>query len=170
MSLDGCNGFEIISPPRPVNDVRVAISGGQGKPETDESSLSINPPDPDITVTMPESSVRDVSSPEFAESRPVSSIFSLQLVRAPVARAALLWLALHVFVAAATDGVWMFGMSQTRFLVVIAAAVGYFDSRRRREVTFAGNLGVPSYLSPATWAATVILLEIALGVASAIID
>jgi hypothetical protein len=159
-----------ISLLRPVNDVRVAASGGQGKPQAGESNLSINRPEPDITVTMPESSVRDVSSPELAESQSVSSILSLQIVRAPVARAALLWLALHVFVAAATDGTWTFGMSQTRFLVVIAAAVGYFDSRRRREVTFAGNLGVPSYLSPATWAATVVLLEIALRVVSAVID
>jgi len=119
---------------------------------------------------MPQPSVRDVSSPEPAESQTVSSIFSLQLVRAPVMRSALLWLGLHVFVAAATDGSWTFGMSQTRFLVAIAAAVGYFDSRRRREVTFAGNLGVPSYLSPATWAATVIMLEIALRLVSAIVD
>jgi hypothetical protein len=159
-----------ISLLRPVNDVRVAASGGQGKPQTGESNLSINRPEPDITVTMAEPFLRDTNDLIGAGSMPVSSIFSLPLVRAPVARAALLWLALHVFVAAATDGAWTFGMSQTRFLVVIAAAVGYFDSRRRREVTFAGNLGVPSYLSPATWAATVILLEIALRVASAIID
>jgi hypothetical protein len=118
---------------------------------------------------MPEASFRDAGDPELAESKPVSSILSLKLVRAPILRAALLWLALHVFVAAASDDMWLFGMSQTRFLVVIAAAVGYFDSRRRRESTFAGNLGVPSYLSPATWGATVVLLEIALRSVSALI-
>ena len=118
---------------------------------------------------MPESSVRDVSAPELAESKPVSSILSLKLVRAPILRAALLWLALHAFIAAVTDGSLIFSFSQSRFMVVIAAAVGYFDSRRRRESTFAGNLGVPSYLSPSTWAATVVLLEIALRSVSALI-
>ena len=135
-----------------------------------EFGLSINRPDADITVTMPEASVRDVRDPELAESKPASSILSLQLVRAPVMRAALLWLALHVFVAAATGGVFVFGMAQSRLVVVIAAAVGYFDSRRRRESTFAGNLGVPSYLSPAMWAATVIVLEIVLRMMSALLD
>ena len=112
---------------------------------------------------------RSIEIIELAEPKPVSSILSLRLVRAPVVRAALLWFALHVFVAAATAGVFVFGIAQSRLLVVIAAAVGYFDSRRRRESTFAGNLGVPSYLSPATWAATVILLEIALRLASALL-
>jgi hypothetical protein len=135
-----------------------------------EFGLSINRPDADITVTMPEASVRDVRDPELAESKPASSILSLQLVRAPVMRAALLWLALHVFVAAATGGVFVFGMAQSSLVVVIAAAVGYFDSRRRRESTFAGNLGVPSYLSPAMWAATVIVLEIVLRMMSALLD
>lgn len=131
--------------------------------------LSINATDADITMTMPEAFVRDVRDVELAEPKPVSSILSLRLVRAPVTRAALLWFALHVFVAATTGGVFVFGIAQSRLLVVIAAAVGYFDSRRRRESTFAGNLGVPSYLSPATWAATVILLEIALRLASALL-
>ena len=110
------------------------------------------------------------STAEDKSSSAAGSLLSLKLVRAPILRAALLWVALHAFIAVATDGSLTFSFSQSRFLVVIAAAVGYFDSRRRREATFAGNLGIPAFVTPAMWAATTGVLEIAVRIVAALID
>lgn len=81
------------------------------------------------------------------------------LIRRPVALAALLSIAIHTFVAAST-GSFAFDFNQARVFVLIAAIVGWADSRRRKEATFFGNLGVPAWIAPVTWAATAIVLEV----------
>lgn len=116
-----------------------------------------------------ERDVRLISTDEL-KADVIGSFLAIQLVRAPVLRAALLWLALHLFVAVVTDGRFIFPVSLSRLMVVIAAAVGYFDARRRREATFAGNLGIPSFVPPVMWVATIIALEIGSRLAATLID
>jgi hypothetical protein len=110
------------------------------------------------------------STAEHQSSSSAGSLLSLKLVRAPILRAALLWLALHVFVATVAEGGFVFPVSMSRLIVLIAAAVGYFDSRRRREATFAGNLGIPPFVPPVMWAATTVVLEIGSRIAAALLE
>lgn len=98
----------------------------------------------------------------------ISSLWALRVARAPLARAAVLWLALHVFIGIANGGL-VFNFAQIRFVVIVAGVVGYIDSRRRHETTFLGNLGIPAYLPPLLWAGTVIVLETLLRLGHAIL-
>ena len=98
----------------------------------------------------------------------LSSLWALRVFRAPLYRAALLWFALHVFIGIANGGV-VFNFAQIRFVVIIAAVVGYIDSRRRHETTFLGNLGIPAFLPPLLWAGTVIAIETLLRLGHAIL-
>jgi hypothetical protein len=49
--------------------------------------------------------------------------------------------------------------------IVIAAAVGAADLRRRGETMFWANFGFPAYVTPALWAASAVLGESALALA-----
>ncbi|MEO8193858.1 MAG: hypothetical protein ABI681_08395 [Gemmatimonadales bacterium] len=91
------------------------------------------------------------------------------MIRAYPARAFLLWIALHAFVAVGSGaGIVAFSTSASLALTVIAAAVGFFDSRRRHEYTLLGNLGIPALAPPAMWAGTILVLEILLRAMTAI--
>ena len=85
---------------------------------------------------------------------------SWSVLRRPVALSTLLWLGIHAFVAASSSGTFEFNLYQARLTVLFAAIVGWADSRRRKDTTFYGNLGVPSWIPPVTWALTMMLLEI----------
>jgi hypothetical protein len=90
------------------------------------------------------------------------------LIRAYPVRALLLWVALHAFVAAASGaGVLAFGTSMSIAMIVIAAAVGFLDARRRHELTLLGNLGIPPTTPSALWAGTILVLEVIMRVFSA---
>jgi hypothetical protein len=89
------------------------------------------------------------------------------LIRAYPRRAFLLWLALHVFIAAVSGGnALAFGTKGMLLLGVIGALVGYADASRRHELRLLGNLGVPELVPSAVWAATIVLLEIILRIAT----
>src|SRR5215217_7464839 len=92
---------------------------------------------------------------------------SWPILRRPVALAALLWIAIHIFVAGSSSGTFGFNVYQARLLVLFAAVVGWADSRRRKQGTFFGNLGVPAWITPITWAVTVSLLELLMAVINA---
>lgn len=75
----------------------------------------------------------------------------------------MLWAAVHAFVAVVTGAeVVVFAIPTSLALVVISGAIGLVDTRRRREVTMLGNLGVAPVVPAALWAATVLVLELAL--------
>ncbi len=90
------------------------------------------------------------------------------MIRAYPKRAFLLWLALHVFIAAVSGGnALAFGTKGTLVLATIAALVGYADTSRRHELRLLGNLGIPVSVPSVVWAATIVLLEIVLRVITA---
>ena len=103
-----------------------------------------------------------LNSTSFTNRLPSWTIF-----RRPVALAALLWIAIHIFVAASSNGTFGFNVYQARLLVLFAAVVGWADSRRRKQGTFFGNLGIPAWITPVTWAVTVTLLELLMAAISA---
>lgn len=85
------------------------------------------------------------------------------MIRAYPLRALVLWVALHAFVVLVTGAkVVVFETATSVALVVISGAIGFIDTRRRREFTMLGNLGVSSLAPAALWAGTVLALEIAL--------
>ncbi|MGH9421496.1 MAG: hypothetical protein ACRD3J_16075 [Thermoanaerobaculia bacterium] len=85
------------------------------------------------------------------------------MIRAYPRRAFLLWLALHVFIAAVSGGnALAFGTEGMLVLGVVAGAVGYADTSRRHELRLLGNLGISEFIPSAIWAATIMLLEIVL--------
>jgi len=89
------------------------------------------------------------------------------LTRAYPFRAFVLWLALHAFVAVASeDKALAFSTAASIGIVFIAAMVGFVDTRRRHEITMLGNLGIPPVAPVALWAATVFVLEALLRAAS----
>ena len=93
------------------------------------------------------------------------SPLTLRLVRAPVFRAALIWVAAHVFLALATGELLPLGIKGSVVAALTASAVTFVDARRRRELGFLENLGVPWTVPAAVAAATVIALEILLATA-----
>lgn len=87
------------------------------------------------------------------------------MLRAYPARAAFLWFALHVFMAAVSGGeIIAVGTKATIVLGVIGAVVGNADTRRRREYGMLGNLGLPKWTPSGIWAGTMVVLEICLRV------
>ncbi len=89
----------------------------------------------------------------------------LRLVRAHAWRAALIWIAAHAFLALATGELLLLGTKASVIAALTAAAITFVDARRRRELGFLGNLGVPWTILAAVAAATVIGLEIILAAA-----
>lgn len=74
-----------------------------------------------------------------------------------------MWLALHAFVVLVTGAkVVVFAIPTSVALIVISGAIGFIDTRRRREFTMLGNLGIPSVVPTALWAGTVLVLEVVL--------
>jgi hypothetical protein len=59
-----------------------------------------------------------------------------------------------------------FGTKGMLILGTIGGLVGYADTSRRHELRLLGNLGVPELVPSAVWAATIVLLEIILRVAT----
>jgi hypothetical protein len=106
-----------------------------------------------------ETSCKDAASPA-----------KVQLIRPHIFRAIVLWIALHVFVSAASsDRALTFSTSTSLALVAIAGIVGFLDARRRHETVMLGNLGIPRFAPSVTWAGTVLILEILIGVSAAMI-
>ena len=99
----------------------------------------------------------------------IHSIASLELIRAQPRRALLLWLAIHVFLAAGTGSPGPLGFRGSVILAATSGAVSWFDSRRRREIAFLGNLGVPALVPSAVAALTVLVLEAAAATAYAML-
>ena len=91
-------------------------------------------------------------------------IASLKILRSYPLRAALIWIALHIFVAASTGKLSSLGFTATLILAAVAGIVAFLDARRRREIPFLQNLGVSQFLPGALAVATVLGLEIVLAV------
>lgn len=98
----------------------------------------------------------------------VRPVISLRLVRAHVWRASLIWIVAHVFLALATGELMALSTKAVVIVALIASAVAVIDARRRREVGFLGNLGVPRTLPGILSAVTVFALEIILATALAV--
>ena len=82
-------------------------------------------------------------------------------------RALFLWLALHAFLFGVSGGeILALGAKATIVLGVIGAVVGHADTSRRREYGMLGNLGILKQTPAATWAGTMVVLEIALRICS----
>lgn len=92
------------------------------------------------------------------------SIASPRLVRVHPLRAALTWLTFHVFLALTSGGISAFGFRGALFMAAATAIVTFMDSRRRREASFLGNLGVSKFAGPVMAATTVLVLEILLAI------
>lgn len=88
------------------------------------------------------------------------SAVSLRLVRAHVWRATIIWVAAHAFLGLATGQLDILGARGSVITALTASIIAYVDSRRRREIGFLGNLGVPWTILSGVAAVTVILLEI----------
>ena len=99
----------------------------------------------------------------------IHSIASLRLVRLQPQRAMLLWFAIHVFLAAGTGSPGTLGFRGSIILAATSGAVSWFDCRRRREIAFLGNLGVPALVPSAVAALTVLVLEAAAATAFALV-
>jgi hypothetical protein len=97
--------------------------------------------------------------------RLLPAIASLRLLHFQFLRALLLWVAIHFFVAYGTGEVAAFGFTVTFLLALVASAVSWLDSLRRREVSFLGNLGVEPYVPALLAASIIILLELILSLA-----
>jgi hypothetical protein len=81
----------------------------------------------------------------------------------------MLWFGLHAFLAIVSGGeIINLGTTATVAMVVIAAAVGFFDTRRRREFGLLGNLGIPVAAPSTLWALTTLVLEIALRIVTSL--
>jgi hypothetical protein len=91
--------------------------------------------------------------------KPTGSIASLKLVRAYPLRAALVWVGIHGFAAVSLGEVDSLGFTGTIVLAAVAAAVLTLDAKRRRELRFLVNLGVPPWLPAVTGIATILLFE-----------
>lgn len=89
------------------------------------------------------------------------------MIKAYPIRASFLWLALHAFLFAVSGGeILALGTSATIVLGVIGAVVGHADTSRRHEYGMLGNLGIPKHMPAATWAGTMVIVEITLRVSS----
>jgi hypothetical protein len=99
----------------------------------------------------------------------IASVASLRLIRAQAFRAALLWLAVHAFLALVTGSASRFGVKGSLYFALIAAVIGFLDARRRRETAFLGNLGVPQWLGPAVAGLTLLLLELTASISATVI-
>ena len=85
-------------------------------------------------------------------------------------RALLLWFGLHAFLAIVSGGeIITFGTSATLATLLIAAAVGFVDTRRRREFGLLGNLGIPNAAPSILWGLTTLALEVALRIVTSLI-
>lgn len=79
----------------------------------------------------------------------------------------MLWLALHAFLFAVSGGdIVALGTKATIVLGVIGAVVGHADTSRRHEYVMLGNLGISKETPAATWAGTMVVLEVVLRVSS----
>jgi hypothetical protein len=89
----------------------------------------------------------------------LGSALSLRLVRGHFGRATLIWIAAHVFLALASGELLPLGIKGCVVAALTASAVAFVDARRRRELGFLGNLGVPSTVPMGVAAVTVVGLE-----------
>lgn len=91
------------------------------------------------------------------------------MIRAYPVRALMLWLALHIFLFVVSGGdILALGTRATLVLAAIGAVVGRADTSRRHEYGLLGNLGIPKHAPAAIWAATMIVVEIALRLAASL--
>jgi hypothetical protein len=77
----------------------------------------------------------------------------------------LIWLTAHVFLAISTGELLTLGTRGSVLVALTASTVAFVDARRRRELGFLGNLGVPWTVPAAVAAATVVALELLLATA-----
>jgi hypothetical protein len=76
-------------------------------------------------------------------------------------RAAVVWIFLHGIIFAVSGGVViLLAWRASIVLIVVAAWLGYVDTKRRSELLFLGNLGIHRASVPAIWFLVVALLEI----------
>lgn len=76
-------------------------------------------------------------------------------------RAAVVWILLHGIIFAVSGGsVIQLAWRASIVLAVVAAWLGYADTKRRSELLFLGNLGIHRATVPAIWFLVVALLEI----------
>jgi len=83
------------------------------------------------------------------------------LLRHVAVRAAVVWIFLHGIIFAVSGGVViLLAWRASIVLIVVAAWLGYVDTKRRSELLFLGNLGIHRASVPAIWFLVVALLEI----------
>jgi hypothetical protein len=85
------------------------------------------------------------------------------LLRHVAVRAAVVWILLHGIIFAVSGGVVIqLAWRASIVLAIVAAWLGYVDTKRRSELLFLGNLGIHRASVPAIWFLVVALLEILL--------
>jgi hypothetical protein len=85
------------------------------------------------------------------------------LLRHVAVRAAVVWVLLHGIIFAVSGGtVILLAWRASIVLTIVAAWLGYLDTKRRSELLFLGNLGIHRATVPAIWFLVVALLEILL--------
>lgn len=85
------------------------------------------------------------------------------MVRRYAFRAAVLWFALHFFLAIfAGFASLRVPLTSVLILMLIGGTLGFIDARRRNELLFLQNLGIAPSTVVGTWAVTILILEIAI--------
>lgn len=102
---------------------------------------------------------QDLPIDENGAPRP-SIAFLDRIARRYAARAAFVWLALHLLVVLVTSGkLVVLPAGGWLVLLILGAALGIVDTRQRNEILTLGNLGVSEWMAWGIWPITLVLLE-----------
>jgi len=76
-----------------------------------------------------------------------------------------MWVAAHLFLAVSTGDFLPLGTKGSVVAALTASGLAFIEGRRRRELGFLGNLGVPWTIPSAVAVVTVVTLEVLLTIA-----